>query len=83
MIEEPADKRVTVRPLAVAIFGLSISIDQAPGELDFGGTNVMVFWVNVTVVAVGVAIMVTAPTAAAGVNKAVITRAATTFFIMA
>ena len=24
MIEEPADKRVTVSPLAVAIFGLSI-----------------------------------------------------------
>ena len=43
MMEEPADKRVTVSPLAVAIFGFSISIDQAPAELDFGGTNVMVF----------------------------------------
>ena len=82
MIEDPADKRVRVRPLAVAIFGLSISIDQAPGELDFGGTKVIVFLVSVTVVAVGVAMMVTAPTATAGVSKAVITRAANTFLIM-
>ena len=42
IIEVPAESSVRVKPLAVAIFGLSISIDQAPGELVAGGVNVTV-----------------------------------------
>jgi hypothetical protein len=69
--------------LAVAIFGLSISIDQAPGEFVAGGVKVMVFWDKETVVAVGVAMIVTALTAVAGIARVEITRAANSFFIMA
>jgi hypothetical protein len=82
MIEVPAERRVSVNPLAVAIFGLSISIDQAPDEFDAGGVKVMVFWVKETVVAVGVAMIVTAPTAVAGIASVEITRAANSFLIM-
>jgi hypothetical protein len=73
---------VSVKPFAVAIFGLSISIDQAPGEFVAGGVKVIVFWVRETVVAVGVAMIVTAPTAVAGTIKVEINRAAKSFLIM-
>ena len=82
MIEVPAESKVSVKPLAVAIFGLSISIDQAPGELVDGGVKVIVFWVRETVVAVGVEMIVTAPTALAGAISVEITRAAKSFLIM-
>ena len=38
----PTESRVTVSPLAVAIAGLSIMTDQAPGEFDVGGVKVIV-----------------------------------------
>jgi hypothetical protein len=82
IIEVPAESSVTVRPLAVAILGFSISIDQAPGELVRGGVKVTVFWVSETVVAVGVAMIVTAPTAVAGAISVEITRAAKSFLII-
>jgi hypothetical protein len=66
----------------VAILGFSISIDQAPGEFVAGGVKVIVFWVRETVVAVGVAMIVTAPTAVAGTTSVEITRAAKSFLIM-
>ena len=83
MIEVPAESSVKVKPLAVAIFGLSISIDQAPGEFVAGGVKVIVLWVSDTVVAVGVAIIVTAPTAEVGANKVEITRAAKSLLFIA
>jgi hypothetical protein len=82
IIEVPAESSVSVKPFAVAIFGLSISIDQAPGEFVAGGVKVIVFWVRETVVAVGVAMIVTAPTAVAGITSVEITRAAKNFLIM-
>ena len=42
IIEVPAESKVSVKPLAVAIFGFSISIDQAPGVLVAGGVKVTV-----------------------------------------
>ena len=57
-------------------------MDQAPGELVAGGVKVIVFWVRETVVAVGVAMIVTAPTAVAGAINVAITRAAKSFLIM-
>ena len=83
IIEVPAESSVSVKPFAVAIFGLSISIDQAPGEFVAGGVKVIVFWVRETVVAVGVAMIVTAPTAGAGAIRVEITMAANSFLIMA
>ena len=83
IIEVPAESSVSVKPFAVAIFGLSISSDQAPGEFVAGGVKVMVFWDKETVVAVGVAMIVTALTAVAGIARVEITRAANSFFIMA
>ena len=82
IIEVPADSSVRVNPFADAILGLSISIDQAPGEFEVGGVNVMVFWVSETVVAVGVEMMVTAPIAGAGAINIEITRADKSFLIM-
>ena len=82
IIEVPAESSVSVKPFAVAIFGLSISIDQAPGEFVAGGVKVIVRWVRETVVAVGVAMIVTAPIAVAGITNAEITRAANSFLIM-
>lgn len=43
IIEVPAESKVSVKPLAVAILGFSISIDQAPGEFVLGGVKVTVF----------------------------------------
>ena len=83
IIEVPAESSVSVKPFAVAIFGLSISIDQAPGEFVAGGVKVIVFWVRETVVAVGVAMIVTAPTAVAGAIRVEITMAVNSFLIMA
>ncbi len=82
IIEVPAESSVSVKPFAVAIFGLSISIDQEPGEFVAGGVKVIVFWVSETVVAVGVAMIVTAPTAVAGTINVEITRTANALLIM-
>ncbi len=42
MTVEPTESSVSVNPLAVAMAGLVISTDQAPGEFEVGGVKVMV-----------------------------------------
>lgn len=49
----PTESKVTVKPLAVATAGLSISTDQAPGELEVGGVKVIVRLSIVVTVASG------------------------------
>lgn len=85
----PTESSVRVSPFAVAMAGLVISTDQAPGEFEVGGVKVMVRFSMVVTTASGrLEIMVSAALADGAVtkvsapNRAEVRRSAVTFVLI-